>query len=58
MDRLRYEQGKVMIDLEQVKAGRDYAPALYEEIKIPDVLVNEGLNSSGTDLSLKSSVNL
>ena len=42
MERLRHEQGKVLVDLEGVKAGRDYALALNEEIKTPDVLVDEG----------------
>ena len=42
MERLRHEQGRVLVDLEGVKAGRDYALALNEEIKTPDVLVDEG----------------
>ncbi|WP_157673697.1 hypothetical protein [Endozoicomonas ascidiicola] len=42
IERLRHEQRKVLVDFDQVKAGREYAHFLNEEVKTPDVLMDEG----------------
>lgn len=42
VNRLRQEKWRVLIDLNQAKAGRENALSLSEEVKTPDTLIDDG----------------
>lgn len=42
VNRLRQEKQRVLVDLSELKAGRENALALSDEVKTPDVLIDDG----------------